>query len=467
MNRQLKKIGVVCTSIFHIIHTRYIVSELIKQEVEVVYINFSAKNVGETADKLKNYLQSLDLENCDYIDFFSRQDEFDAIIAHHFFPGLQLISPKLKKIRILYGYAKDAWNYAEWNKVFDVVLTYGPYAEKRLVNMTKVINIGHPRLQEAYEPVKKDSTGKRFVKNQNKPILVYCPTWTDISSMDLFLQHLQQLEEMFVVLVKLHHNALLSNANILADMKDVYLFNEYVDLFDLLSISDIVLSDYSGAIFDAMLFRKPIVLLDTVDNHILDTGIVNTSKMTNIMESHAQISNETSLDITVRSYVNHSKNFEEVCVFLKGVLTSEKLGYEKLLPELYSYEDEFAAKRAADAIIDTLQDVNNLKEVTYKKINVEMMRQFFEDKSPKKIAIWGAGELGQVLYAWLKSEHYYIDCFFDMDSSKIGKEIDGVSIRQPSESHKIIIAVTNYHIQIAQTLNEKGYKELKDFIYPF
>src|SRR5690606_29329907 len=153
-------------------------------------------------------------------------------------------------------------------KGFDLVLTYGDYAAKRLKKYTSVENIGHPRQRQKYKRWIIDLKGQKISKNsfENDKVLLYCPTWADLSSLRLFMANVTKLSKDYKVLVKLHHGQVLSGDSplwsSLFNIENVYLFDEYTDLFDLLQFADIVLSDYSGAIFDAMLFKVPIVLLD-------------------------------------------------------------------------------------------------------------------------------------------------------------------------------------------------------------
>src|SRR5690606_19387932 len=71
----------------------------------------------------------------------------------------------------------------------------------------------------------------------------------------------------------------------------IRLFDQRVDLFDLLPSCDLVISDHSGAIFDAMLLEKNIVLIDSDE-----------------MKAHIQAeldSNTANLDIQVRRVLPH------------------------------------------------------------------------------------------------------------------------------------------------------------------
>lgn len=463
----MKKIAIICAAYFQVLHTRFIVEKLREESnIEVTYVNFAPKNVGNHYEELNDYFIKNDEDYCDFFDFFKNSSDYAAIVALHFFPGIQLLSPNIKKIRIQYGYAKDSWNYAEWNVVFDYVFTYGPYASKKLLPMTEVIEVGHPRQRSKYSSLLSDSLDKRLGINNKKTIL-YCPTWADISSLNMFLEGpIKEISKNYNIFIKLHHNLSLKGIKHMDIEKNIYYFNSSTDIFDLLNISDLVISDYSGAIFDAMLFKKPILLLDTLEEDVLDSGVKGLSKMLNVMEEKKYENTCYSLDIYIRNILKHLKNIEE----LPKAITNEfnkPISYLNLLNELYVYQDDLAPARISQGIIKILEKNTQGKTTNYKKINTQLIENFLLLNTNNKIAIWGAGELGQIACAWVLSRGFKIDVFFDTDKKKIGKSINKIDVLNPKKGFKVLIAVSGFYKEITRELIERGYKEGKDFIYPF
>lgn len=455
------KIAFFCTSVFQIIHTRFIVEEL-KKICEVVYVNFAPELVGNKYEEIKTYLNEKKETCYTVFDFYNNQKDFSAVIVLHFIPGIQFLDNHIKKIRIQYGYAKDSWNYAKWNSVFDLILTYGLYAEERLSTFAYTKSVGHPRIRDQYQEIQTDMNGKK-IKDSGIPKLLYCPTWSDKTTSNEVLEQLIKLTNDYQVYVKVHHKDSIQINNI----ENLYIFNDHTDLFDLLSCCDVVLSDYSGAIFDAMLFKKPIILFDWLEDTILDTGKHIVSSNMNIMEENEKIDNFMSLDIAVRNVLDHTKNTNEISMYITKALNEPNINYEFLLDRLYSSQDSFSAKRAANEIINILTQSNTKPSNIYKQIDINSIISFMNLNKENKIAIWGAGELGQILYAWLKSKDYEIDAFIDISLEKNGKNINNIPIIQPNYKHKIIIAVANHYKSISQELINKGYKINKDFLYPF
>jgi CDP-glycerol glycerophosphotransferase (TagB/SpsB family) len=167
---------------------------------------------------------------------------------------------------IQYGYAKEPHNYGPWRAFADLCLTYGPYASERIDYFSPTASVGNPRYDDWHCDTYHDAAKRKHASklNPNRKTVLYLPTWGDLSSVDQYLSAIYDLAENFNVLMKLHHNTeLLESARTnKLDMGAICHFGANDDLLELLSISDIVISDYSGAIFDAMYCRKPIALLD-------------------------------------------------------------------------------------------------------------------------------------------------------------------------------------------------------------
>lgn len=90
----------------------------------------------------------------------------------------------------------------------------------------------------------------------------------DISSFSFYIDTIYGLADKYNILVKLHHNSILLG-KYTRDLNKVYpninFFYEDEDILSLISVSDVVISDFSGAIFDAVFCRKPVVLVSPED----------------------------------------------------------------------------------------------------------------------------------------------------------------------------------------------------------
>ena len=168
------------------------------------------------------------------------------------------------KYRIKYKYslisAKPNLVYKpESNIYYDAILCYGPYEANYLKVYSKTELIGNLK----YLNFEK----KPNIINTDKKILLYLPTYGDVSSIDSILESLNKLKEKYYIITKFHHGTsfLKSENERIIELKQ--LVDEYYDhkteLVELLSNVDVVLSDNSGSIFEAIYAKVPVAIYST------------------------------------------------------------------------------------------------------------------------------------------------------------------------------------------------------------
>jgi CDP-glycerol glycerophosphotransferase len=189
---------------------------------------------------------------------------FEVLVCQTVFTHIEHV--KRSKIAMLqYGLAKEPHNYGSWRAFADLCLTYGPYSARKISPYAPVMAVGHPRFDGffAEEFQSKARQRIRSTIDPGRPTVLYVPTWGDLSTQDDFIDAVLELARDHNVLLKLHHNTALLERRRLArlDEHHVRWFGANDDPIELLAVSDLVVSDYSGAIFDALYARKPVVLL--------------------------------------------------------------------------------------------------------------------------------------------------------------------------------------------------------------
>ncbi|RYD49727.1 MAG: CDP-glycerol--glycerophosphate glycerophosphotransferase [Verrucomicrobiaceae bacterium] len=189
---------------------------------------------------------------------------FDVIVCQTPFSQMETIS-RSKIAMMQYGYAKEEHNYGQWRSAAGLCLAYGDYAARKLSPLCPVEVTGNPIMDAWYTGEFHQAARARYgaLLDPTKKTVLYAPTWGDLSTMDLYLDEVKSLASDFNVLLKLHHNTdMLDKPKRKGARSGVALsFGANDSLLDLFSISDIVLSDYSGAIFDALNCEKPVILL--------------------------------------------------------------------------------------------------------------------------------------------------------------------------------------------------------------
>lgn len=192
--------------------------------------------------------------------------KFDVLVIQTVFEQIDLF--KETKIAMLqYGYAKAPHNYGTWRAFADLNLVYGQHAYDAISYFSPTESIGCPRYDQWFDVHFHLQSYYKYasILDNSKKTILYAPSWGELSSFHFYIDQLYALSERYNVIVKIHHNTtLLSNTS--HNLQDlffgVHFFYENEDIISLISIADIVISDFSGAIFDALFCRKPVVLLN-------------------------------------------------------------------------------------------------------------------------------------------------------------------------------------------------------------
>lgn len=432
-----KKIGFVCTTIFHYVHFNRIAACFGDRAIFVV----STPKFTHRHEKMTAYFKENNIPYCDEEELVSGRVRAEAIVAPYFLPLLNFVDPRIKRIRVLYGYAKDAWNYADWNEGFDLILAYGPYSFERLCKMAPTVSIGHPRYLGNHGARNAEVVGtdgraltEWLARSQRKTIL-YCPTWGGLSSFQWFREALDSLLADYRIIVKLHHGISLSKKFSPHELagEHVFLCDETVDLFDLFPVSDLVVSDYSGAIFDAILAGKRLLLVNSIPPDVKDTGMYNLKSLRNIGQLNpAAIGDDESLDIYIRKWVPTVNEPGEIASAAARLLDGPVMAYDDLNEKLYAFRDDRAPERAYAAIAELLARNEEPRKTHYPgRFLMDEFVSFVERFKEHPFLVWGVGHYGQLVIPWLKHGGYRIKAILDKNADKLGKAFCGLPIASP------------------------------------
>ena len=205
-------------------------------------------------------------------DMKTLDEKYHVIITQTMFRDIHKIQ-KAKIVMLQYGYAKEPYNYGEWRALASLCLTYGEYALEKIAPICPTVVTGNPRYDLWQEKKFHEQSMLKYKTYLafNKKTILYIPTWGELSSFDAYINAIEKLSTTHNVLVKLHHNTDYLELDRVKNIKNkkISYFGGNDDILELLSVSDIVISDYSGAIFDAIYCHKKIVLLDLLDKTIL------------------------------------------------------------------------------------------------------------------------------------------------------------------------------------------------------
>jgi hypothetical protein len=281
-----------------------------------------------------------------------------------------------RKVRVMYGAAKESWSFGLHNAYFDLILCAGEYAAKNLeLYRTKVVPIGEPKLDMLYnggESKKEIASRAGITLDEDKQTILFLPTWGSLSSFGIVIPALINIASEFNVIVRPHHVTAVfapDELNILSGTGLLRL-DETTPITDALKLADVVVSDNSSSIFDAIVAGKKLVLIDTIgessDEFFLEAPffVLHNEKMGGAptsANSIEQIIKKEGSQIapTLRSRYKSVIPISSQAL-RKAISEAENEIYrnrqQAMLPELFSFMDGFAGKRAAKEINDLVSD---------------------------------------------------------------------------------------------------------------
>lgn len=234
---------------------------------DAVYVIERRKNIDFDRVFTPDFIKNLNapVEFIDRRDMKSLEGRFDALVCQTAFMHVERLD-RTKLIGLQYSMSKERHQYGTWRAMCDLNLVYGEYSRQRIEPFSPCRIVGNPRFDRWFEgrldPVKLAEMKSRL-KSDRKTVL-YLPTWGQLSSMTDFGKAIADLSESYNVIAKVHHKTdthELNRKNVLGQAGLESVFGASDDLLYLFACADVVLSDFSGAIFDAINVGKPVILL--------------------------------------------------------------------------------------------------------------------------------------------------------------------------------------------------------------
>ncbi|HDT2291296.1 TPA: CDP-glycerol glycerophosphotransferase family protein, partial [Escherichia coli] len=153
--------------------------------------------------------------------------------------------------------------------------------------------------------------------------ILYVPTWGDLSSIDYYLDEVIALSRNYTVMLKLHHNTdFLEGERKKKINHRIHCYGANDDVLELINESDIVISDYSGAIFDAVYFKKPIILLNNKNHYDNDSLKIDKFSIEYALRPHLgyEVNNPEELFCAVQHVLNNKGYFSKIHSSLRNEL---------------------------------------------------------------------------------------------------------------------------------------------------
>jgi|GEM_PF-1385588 len=268
-----------------------------------------------------------------------------------------------RKASLMYGAGKNLNTFRPSQRKWDLYLSYGEHDFEILKLYTNAKIVGNPKFDDWFNNEFDASflQGLRLRLNPAKKTILYLPTHSDLGSIKDLAKPLKKLSANYNIIVKFHHFNVTDEPELIKklDHPNLILFKDDIDLLPLLKVTDVVLSDNSSAIFDAILADKPLVLADFIAKEHLEKehrkikyyrrGRV--ARAVTYTGSIEQKIKKEGLIVTL-------KKPEELKLAIRQGLEDKPFyrdARKKIRENLFSFNDGKCGQRAADALIDLLE----------------------------------------------------------------------------------------------------------------
>ena len=254
----------------------------------------------------------------------------------------------------------------ENNIYYDCILCSGDYEANYLSVYSKTKTIGNLK----YINFTKETT------NTEKPILLYLPTYGDTCSIDLIINILMNLREDYYIITKLHHGTSylhneLHRINKIKDLSNE-VCNHDTPIIDLLKKANVVLSDNSGSIFEAIYANVPVAVFSSDPN---------SNKIGNF--------DTTQYKYIKKGYIPYTNQPSEIKNILKSALSEEFINKQLNLKEILFGEPITSVNNFVSVIKDYLDDnidfnYKNMHDVlvnNYKNMHEALINSYNENET--------------------------------------------------------------------------------------
>jgi hypothetical protein len=174
----------------------------------------------------------------------------------------------LTNVRFMYAAGKSGWNLASWNKLYDVIMCFGPHHANAFADSTDavILQMGYPRFDRYFAgtPDLADLRA-RYGCDPLKKTVVWLPTWKTLSSVGHFDEEISSLAERYNVVVKLHPLMPTNEPDRVVALKRhkfTHLITDNSDNLPLYQLADFMLCDYGGPPLAAVYADKNLILLN-------------------------------------------------------------------------------------------------------------------------------------------------------------------------------------------------------------
>ncbi len=310
------------------------------------------------------YVSKLSVER-----FLERYDTLVSVWSR----GCVVVADNQKHLQVhmTYGAGKELTTFDLSKARFDLILAYGKYDDAFYSQIAHSVIVGNPKFDDWFAEAVDDTSIASTVArlDTKKKTVLYLPTHSDLSSVDEIAPMLGTLRDKYNVIVKLHYYTAREEPARVTALSDsgAIICGDDTDLLPLLACADVVVSDNSSAIFDAMLAGKSLIVTDFHDADFFDTAHQKIREYrrgsARALTYSGSIEQRIKCDGTVMTITAAADLEQAIARILENDDTREKCN--ALAERLFSYRDGRSGERAAAAIEEARADERKAKPFLY------------------------------------------------------------------------------------------------------
>lgn len=223
---------------------------------------------GEAAEGPRDALEPWGCTVTTSADVLARGVKYDFLVSNH--PVVVDLLGRLaeRQVRFMYAAGKSGWNLSEWNKLYDVILCFGPFhaAKFEAISSAVVVQMGYPRFDRYFqETPDRPALLARYGCDPAKRTVVWLPTWKSLSSVGHYDAEISALMADWNVVVKLHPLMTRQEPERVEALRRhafSCLITDASDNLPLYQLADAMLFDYGGPPLAGVYADKDMLLLN-------------------------------------------------------------------------------------------------------------------------------------------------------------------------------------------------------------
>lgn len=248
-------VGFLITSPYQVFHYKQIAAHL--DDVTVI-CEARQKTFGLNDELIAEHMPGRNVEWVSEDRLNDLDGRFDVLVCQTPILPLKFLHSSLI-VAQQYSLAKERYQYGPWRSHAHLNLMYGPRSTRMVEGFSRAAAVGNPILDPLWQGEPTDR--RSFRDGIARPKLMYAPTYGSLSSLSAVLPRLTAVDA--DITLKLHHaEDGVDESQLPAGFRVVYSDS---DPAEQLRYHDGVLSDYSGAAFDAAYAGLPVVLTEGGD----------------------------------------------------------------------------------------------------------------------------------------------------------------------------------------------------------